>query len=76
MILYRIMNCYSNLDLFGLVTVTMAKTFCGRGVYLFREMIFTHHLARINCVILLLCGDILPNPGPPRYLCGVCNRSV
>ena len=47
-----------------------------RDVCLFREMMFTHHLARFSCVILLLCGDILPNPGPPRYLCGVCNRSL
>ena len=47
-----------------------------RGVSLFHRMIFARHLARFSCVILLLCGDILPNPGPPRYPCGVCNRSV
>ena len=47
-----------------------------RGVYLFREMIVTRHFARFSCVFLLLCGDILPNPGPSRYLCGVCNWLV
>ncbi len=26
--------------------------------------------------LLLLCGDIHPNPGPPKYPCGVCSRSV
>ena len=46
------------------------------GVFLFRKMIFTRHLARFSCVILLLCGDILPNPGPSHYPCGVCNHSV
>ena len=46
------------------------------GVFLFRKMIFTCHLARFSCVILLLCSDILPNPGPSRYLCGVCNCAV
>ena len=46
------------------------------GVSLFHKMIFTRHLARFSCVILLLCGDILPNPGPPRYLGGVCNHAV
>ena len=30
-----------------------------------------------NCLLLLLCGDILPNPGPlPRYPCGVCRCAV
>ena len=34
-------------------------------------------LVRFNCLLLLLCGDILPNPGPlPRYPCGVCQHAV
>ena len=31
---------------------------------------------KFSCVLLLPCGDILPNPGPPCYLCEVCGRSV
>ena len=32
---------------------------------------------RFNCLLLLLCDDILPNPGPlPRYPCGVCRCTV
>ena len=26
--------------------------------------------------ILLLCGDIQKNPGPPKYPCGLCRKSV
>ena len=45
-------------------------------VFPFRGMILTHHLVKFSCILLLLCGDIPPNPGLPRYLCGVCGRPV
>ena len=28
------------------------------------------------CLLLLFCGDIEVNPGPVRFPCGVCNKSV
>ena len=71
---------YQVLLLLGLVqptgSVVHPHWMLPHGVFLFRKMIFARRLVRFSCLMLLLCGDILPNPGPPRYLCGVCRRAV
>ena len=58
-------------------SVENSRLMLPHGVLLFRRIIFARRLVRFNCLLLLLCGDILPNPGPPpRYPCGVCWRAV
>ena len=58
-------------------SVENSRLMLPHGVLLFRRMIFARRLVRFNCLLLLLCGDILPNPGPPpRYPCGVCRCAV
>ena len=34
------------------------------------------HEGVANNLLLLLCSDVLSNPGPVRYPCTVCNKSV
>ena len=45
-------------------------------VRLFYSVCFTRSTSNFFCLLLLLCGDIQANPGPVRYPCSVCKKSV
>jgi len=65
-------NCELLLQL-GLIqptgSVENSQWMLPHGVLLFRRMLFARRLVRFNCILLLLCGDILPNPGSLPHRC-------
>ena len=34
------------------------------------------YIENLLCSLLLLCGDVLENPGPVKNLCGLCDKPV
>lgn len=68
-------------DAFWSVSTTNAKFRCFEFCHLVtadlrgRRLVQFCYGETFHC-LLLLCGDISPNPGPLRYPCTVCGKSV
>ena len=61
---------------FRVRTAALAQFSSNKPSAIFKSISTKKSNRLVACCILLLCGDIQSQPGPPKHPCGLCNKAV